>query len=126
MEVIEKIREAIILLNNIDEYNETLPSLMSNNDLAISDLYHYIENNTMNSKSSYRIVKELKEKLKERRRLKSEQDIIRVFNNHKQKLIEINNRKMILVDLGKEQKKLQSPYKNRIYTEEELKQKMEG
>lgn len=126
MEVIEKIREAIILLNNIDEYNETLPSLMSSNDLAISDLYHYIENNTMNSKSSYRIVKELKEKLKERRRLKSEQDIIRVFNNHKQKLIEINNRKMILVDLGKEQKKLQSPYKNRIYTEEELKQKMEG
>lgn len=126
MEVIEKIREAIILLNNIDEYNETLPSLMSSNDLAISDLYHYIENNTMNSKSSYRVVRELKEKLKERRRLKSEQDIIRVFNNHKQKLIEINNRKMILVDLGKEQKKLQSPYKNRIYTEEELKQKMEG
>lgn len=126
MEVIEKIREAIVLLNNIDEYNETLPSLMSSNDLAISDLYHYIENNTMNSKSSYRIVKELKEKLKERRRLKSEQDIIRVFNNNKQKLIEINNRKMILIDLNKEKKKLQTPYKNRIYEEEELKQKLEG
>lgn len=124
--MVEEIKEAITLLNKIDEYNETLPSLMSNNDLAISDLYHYIENNTLNSKSSYRMIKELKERLKERRRLKDEQSIMRVYNNQKSKLVEINNRKMILVDLNKEKKKLQTPYKNRIYEEEELKQKLEG
>lgn len=124
--MVEEIKEAITLLNKIDEYNETLPSLMSNNDLAISDLYRYIENNTLNSKSSYRMIKELKERLKERRRLKDEQSIMRVYNNQKSKLVEINNRKMILIDLNKEKKKLQTPYKNRIYEEEELKQKLEG
>ena len=70
MEVVNQIREAIVLLNKVDEYNETLPSLMSQNDQAISDLYHYIENNTMNSKSCYRMIKELKERLIERRHLK--------------------------------------------------------
>lgn len=126
MEVVDQIKEAIVLLNKVDEYNETLPSLISQNDLAISDLYHYIENNTMNSKSCYRMIKELKEKLIERRHLKNEQNIVRVFNNQKQKLSEINNRKMILVDLNKELKNLKTPYKNRIYDEQELKEKLEG
>lgn len=126
MEITKEIKEAILILNKVDEYNESLPLLISNNDLAISDLYHYIENNTMNTKSSYRIVKELKEKLKERRKLKNEQDILRTFYNQKQRLLETNNRNMILANLGKEEKKLQTSYKNRIYNEEELKQKLEG
>ena len=124
--MIEEIENAILVLNKIDEYFETLSSLISNNDLAISDLYHYIENNSLNSKSSYRMMKELKERLKERRRLKNEQAIMNVYNNQKQKLIELNNRKMLMVNLKKEQKKLQTPYKNRIYEEEELKEKLEG
>lgn len=126
MEVVDQIKEAIVLLNKVDEYNETLPSLMSQNDQAISDLYHYIENNTMNSKSCYRMIKELKERLIERRNLKNEQNIIRVFNKQKLKLSEINNRKMILVDLNREVKSLKEPYKNRVYDEKELKEKLEG
>ena len=126
MEITKVIKEAILILNKVDEYNESLPLLISNNDLAISDLYHYIENNTMNAKSSYRVVKELKDKLKERRKLKNEQDILRTFYNQKQRLLETNNRNMILANLGKEEKKLQALYKNRIYDEKELKQKLEG
>lgn len=124
--MIEEIKEAVSLLDKIDEYNEILPSLMSNNDLAISDLYHYIENNSLSSKSSYRMIKELKERLKERRKLKNQQAIMNVYNNQKQKLIELNNRKMLVVNLCKEQKKLKTPYKNRIYEETELKEKLEG
>ena len=126
MEITKEIKEAVLILNKVDEYNESLPLLISNNDLAISDLYHYIENNMMNTKSSYRIVKELKEKLKERRKLKNEQDILRTFYNQKQRLLETNNRNMILANLGKEEKKLQALYKNRIYDKKELKQKKEG
>ena len=124
--MIEEIKEAVSLLDKIDEYNEILPSLMSNNDLAISDLYHYIENNSLSSKSSYRMIKELKERLKERRKLKNQQAIMNVYNNQKQKLIELNNRKMLVVNLCKEQKKLKTPYKNRIYEETELKENLEG
>lgn len=124
--MIEEIKEAVLLLNKIDEYIETLPTLMSNNDQAISDLYHYIENNTLNSKSSYRMIKELKERLKERRKLKNQQAIMNVYNNQKQKLVELNNRKMLVGNLCKEEKKLEAPYKNRIYEESELKEKLEG
>jgi len=124
--MIEEIEKAIALLDNIDVYINELPELKSSNDLAISDLYHYIKNNTMNSKSCYRIVKELKEKLIERRKIKNEEEILRTYANQKNKLSGIDNRKMILAEIHKTQKRLNQPYKNRIYNEEELKEKLEG
>lgn len=124
--MLEEIEKAITQLDNIDKYINELPELKSNNDLAISDLYHYIENNTMNSKSCYRIVKELKQNLIKRRKLKNEEEILRTYINQKSKLVGIDNRKMILAELHKTQKRLNQPYKNRIYVEQELKDMLEG
>lgn len=45
MNVIEKITETCDLLDEIDGYFSSIPSKQSEIDMAISDIYHYIENN---------------------------------------------------------------------------------
>lgn len=42
MDVIEKIGECVAILNELDEYFASIPNKQSENDQAISDLYHYI------------------------------------------------------------------------------------
>ena len=52
-------------------------------------------------------------------------ELINVFNTNKNKLLNIDYRKILLSTIGKEDKKLNnSKYKNRVYTEEEIKELM--
>ena len=126
MQVVDEINEAIKMIDKIDESNRTISERISQNDLAISDLYHYIENNTFNSKTSYRMIKELKEKLIYRRELKEEETILRAFDNNKNKLLHPDNRKMLIAEIGKTEKRLSTPYNYRIYCEEDLRDKIEN
>lgn len=126
MDIKQKLIDVVATLNELDNYLEEIPEKQSKIDLAISDLYHYIENNTLNSKSSYRVVKELKTILQERRKLKQEQDLLRTYNIHRNKLTQIDNRGLLLSEVNKTEKIVNLPYKNRIYDEEELKTKLEA
>lgn len=126
MDVIEKINECIKILDELDEYFASIPSKCSDNDLAISDLYHYIESNQVSSKGCYRIIKELKEHLIVRRQLKEEQELLRTFVNHKNKLNLTENRKMLLSEVNKTKNRLTTPYNYRVYeSEESLKERIE-
>lgn len=48
MEVLEKITQAIKLLQEIEKYKEELPTLQQEVDYRLSDLLHKIENDEMN------------------------------------------------------------------------------
>lgn len=125
MEIITKIKEVVEILDELDEYFEELPTQQSEIDRKISDIYHYIENSTMNSKNSYRVVKELKQILLLRRQFKQEQSILQTFQNEKERLKLATNRKMLLASVHKAEKDLDTNYKFRIYDEEEFIKQME-
>lgn len=126
IDIITKVNEVSTLLDEIDDYFENLPNLQSNTDLIISDLYHYIEHNKLDAKASYRMIKELKENLLIRREYKEELELLRTLKQHQNKLLQKDNRKMLLSELGKTQKRLKSDYKYRILSEEDIKEKMEA
>ena len=113
-------------MDEVDSYFDNLPSLQSNNDLIISDLYHYIEHNKLDSKASYRMIKKLRENLLIRREYKEEYELLRVLKQHQNKLLQKENRKMLLSELGKAQKRLKSEYKYRILSENDIKEKLEA
>lgn len=126
MDVIKKITETCDLLDEIDGYFSIIPSKQSEIDMAISDIYHYIENNQISTKGSYRLIKELKSHLLVRRTLKENQELLRTFVNHKSKLNLPENRKMLLGEINKTKNRLATPYNYRIYkSEENLKEKIE-
>ena len=126
MDILTKVAEATKILDEIDAYFDNLPSLQSNNDLIISDLYHYIEHNKLDAKASYRMIKRLRENLLIRREYKEEYELLRVLKQHQNKLLQKENRKMLLSELGKAQKRLKSEYKYRILSENDIKEKLEA
>lgn len=120
MNVKGKANDAISILNEIDTYDDALPDKLSLVDSKISDLMHLIEYNKLKTNQCYRVVRELHNLRQERRRIKIDMELIRVYKTHANKLLSKDNRIFILSELGKTEKKLNSKYNNRIYTEEEL------
>ena len=120
MDIKEKVIEICNLLDEIDEHQEMLPRLESETDLAVSDIYHFIETNNFNYKTAYELIKELKAKLLYRRNIKKDISMMAVLNTHQGKLIQKDNRKLLLSELGKREKQLNSEYNYRIYEKEEL------
>ena len=124
MEVLEKVKQVVELLDELDDYLDLLPGLQSESDQRISDIYHYIETNSLNYKNSYRLGKELKEVLKKRREYKNDFALLKKFNDEKGRLNLKSNRQIMLSDLYKAQKNTQT-YHYRIYDEQEFKDRME-
>ena len=126
MDVIEKITQTINLLNEIDEYNSTLTDKLSKLDSKEQDLLHYIENNKIHIFWCYRMIKEIKNIRIERRKVKNDMELLFRFNEIKTKIISKENRQFILAEIHKKEKQLQTVYKNRQYTEEELQKIIKG
>lgn len=125
-EIRNKIIELSKILDEIDCFSSNIPSKDQEFDLKLSDLYHKLENMNLDSKKCYRFCKELKTVLLERREYKNNKDIYMLYNKNIQKLFSgVDNRKIVLSQLSTEEKKLRSSkYKNRIYTEEELNERI--
>lgn len=106
IEVLEEIKNVVASLNKIDDYKEVLVEEQSKYDLMLSDLYHFIELNKFDSKSSYRIVKELKQVLSERRKVKVNLSVLRSFDMQRQKIINKDNRNIMMSTVSKCNKEL--------------------
>ncbi len=122
MNVIEELKEAVSIINKVDEYKDSLVDRLSEQDKKLSDLLHYIENNKLSTAQCYRIVKEIKKQREIRRKVKNDMNILSTYDKHINKLLNTNNRSMLLAELYKVDKRLQAEYKNRTYTDEELKE----
>ena len=120
MNVLEKITQAIKLLQEVEEYKEQLPTLQQEVDYRLSDLLHKIENDSLNAPQSCKIVKEIKKQRLIRRYYQNDYEILRTYTNNVNKLMNAGNREMLLSELKKTNNRLNQPYKNRIYTNDEM------
>lgn len=120
MDIIIEIEEIVEKLDRLQEYIDGLPKALSFVDCKMCDLRHGIENNTMNTKSRYRILKEFKKLTQERRKIKNDMDLSRTLSTNFNKLLSNGNREFLVHELKKTNGKINQPYKNRVYTEEEM------
>lgn len=121
MNIVEEIKTIVTKLDEIDNYNSSLPQKQSVLDEKTQDILHYIENNKISAFGCYRIFKELKKIRVERRKVKEDMDLLRVYDTNKNKLLSTNNRKFLIQEICVAEKKLHTKYNNRQYSEEELK-----
>lgn len=126
MDISTKVKEVVESLDELDKYIDNLSDICSKNDQSISDLYHYIENNKLDSKASYRMIKELKSRLIDRRKIKQEQELAHTLRTYQQRIVGSENRKLLLGEIGKTEKRLNTQYRYRVYNEDELREKMEA
>lgn len=125
-DIIEELKDVISKLDYLDSYYDSLGELQRNVDLKLSDLYHYIENNNLKTNECYRMMKELKKQRQLRRTYKNHYELLKQYKTDIQKLNSIDNRKFLLNDMYKMRKSLNTKYKNRVYTDEELKEILGG
>ena len=120
MEMVESIQKSCEMLNEIEEYSQSLNDRLSEYDLRTADILHLIENEKLNSSQCWRVLKELKEIRNERRKVKQDMSIAYVFEKHKNKLVNKDNRIMLMTEIFKCQKNLGSNYKYKMYDEEQI------
>lgn len=116
MDVLENIKQVVTILSNIEEYQETLSSELSKYDCMTSDLLHYIEDEKLDAVKMCKIVKELKKVRIDRRKIKRDMELTRVFENNKAKLSSKDNMQFLMSEIIKTNKKVNCKYHNRIYS----------
>lgn len=109
------------LLNDLDEYLNEIPNLQSQIDEELSDLYHYIENNELSAKQSFKMIKLIREKRIIRRGLNNDYEMKKTYISNRNKLLIDSQRQFFLTEIHKKNKELSSKYKNRRLTNEEIK-----
>ena len=119
MEIIEKLSEVCGELDLIQDYTENLANDLSYFDSMKCDLEHFIEHNKINSKNAYRICKEMQKVLLQRRKIKNDMELSRVMGINFNKIISNDYRKFLIAELNKTNGRLNQPYKNRVYTQEQ-------
>lgn len=126
MNIVEELTNAIKILDKVEEYTDGLCEALSNEDQRISDLLHYIENNNINAAQSCHLIKEIKKVRIERRKIKNDMELARAYKDNINKLMNTDNRKMILAKLNKTSKQLETEYQNRVYSDTELTEILDG
>lgn len=120
MNIVEEVKEIISKLNAIDSYNSSLPQQLSIIDKKQQDILHLIESQKISAFEAYRIIKELRQVRIERRKIKNDMELLRVYDENKNKLSSNENRQFLLHEVCKKEKNLNTEYKYQEYTKEEL------
>lgn len=118
--IYNKIKQVVIMLDEIDEMINSQSEELQKVDYALSDWLHYIENNEISEKNSIKVIKEVQKLRKQRRCLHNEYEIEKVYKNNYSKMMGNNTRQFILAEINKAIKQLDNDYKNRILTTEEI------
>lgn len=120
MEVIDKIKNIIELLDELDDYFEKLPNSQSQLDNLISDYRHFVRENDLEKISISKVVEELQQTELKRKQVKKDLDILNIYNKLKNRLLSKTNREFLLNELYKREKEWHFPYKYRVLTDEEI------
>ena len=119
--MLEKLNEAIRLLNEIDNNSENLFNTQSELDKKIDYWLHYIELENIPVTYSYKIIKEIKRLRQERRICKNEIALTKIFKENNQKLCNVQNREFLISQIQKTNRKQQTAqYNYDAYTKEEF------
>lgn len=119
-QIIDKINQAINILDEIDDMIQSQSTELQQVDLELSDLYHLIEFNELNEKQSYKFIKRIHELRLKRRSLQKEHDIENTYKNQANKMMGNNTRQFLLNEINKTIKQLDTTYKYRVLTDENI------
>lgn len=120
--LVEKITQAIKTLDEIDEMILTQGQELQKIDLELSDLYHFIENNDINEDTSVKLIERIKYLRLIRRSLQREHEIENAYKNNSSKMMGNNTRGFLLNTVYQTVKNLNTEYKNRVLTEDDIKE----
>ena len=126
MSLVDKIVKVNELLNEIDDYGNSLETKLSIVNGKIQDLLHYIENNRINILWCYSVLKQIKNLREERRKIKNDIELFAKYNDNRSKLLARNGRKYLEGEMIKKEKSLQTEYKNRQYSDEDIQEILKG
>lgn len=124
--IVEKIKDAVKILDEIDEMINSQSAELQTIDLELSDWYHLIENNELSDEASARVVKRIHDLRKLRRSLNNEHEIENTYQTHKSKMTGNETRQFLANEIYKTVKKLNTEYKNRVLTDEDIKSILES
>lgn len=120
MNILENIKTSIQLLEENNQYFDILTQLQSKTDKKIDYWLHYIELENIPVTKSYKILREIKKLRQERRKYKNEWELLKVFKDNEQKMVNEKNRQILLTQICKTDNKQQNAkYSYDAYTEEE-------
>ena len=123
--IFEKINQAVMILDEIDEMIDTQSSEIQKVDWELSDWLHYIENNDIEEKVAFKIIQKIKELRLIRRSLSNESSIEDTYKNNSNKMMGNNTRQFLMQGIYKTINHLNCDYKNRILTDEDIKKVIE-
>lgn len=119
--VLKKIQDVIQGLDDLDGMFAENSQNQSKNDSEISDWLHVLQDDeTLTDEAIAEIGRKIGELRKERNSLRNAYEIMKTFNENKNKLIHPDNRKFLTTLVHKTMKNLNQPYKNRIISEDEI------
>lgn len=118
--ILTKIKDAVKILDDIDEMIKSQSLELQTIDYKLSDLYHLIENNELSDEASINIVKAIHNLRKQRRSLNNEFEIENTYRQHKSKLTGNETRQFLANEIFKTTKRLNQEYKNRVLTDEDI------
>jgi len=130
MEVLEKLKQSVALLKDIDDYRDQLlgdNGLISTCDKKIDYWLHYIELNDLKVTEAYKILKEIKKQRMLRRQYKDDAELIKMYKDNEAKMQNSASRDILLMNVCKtDSKHKNAKYSYDAYTEEELNEILYG
>lgn len=121
MSVLENIKQALNLLQENEDHYGELIDMLSDTDKKTDYWLHYVELNNVPVTQGYKIIKELKRLREKRRTIKNDLELMKVFKENEQKMVNSKNRQILLTCICKTDNKQQNAkYSYDAYTEEEV------
>lgn len=115
-ELISSIKSLTLIEDEIENYVSKLNEL----DLRIQEILHYYEYNKISTNGHSSLSRKLQELQIERRNVKNMYELYGTYQSNKMKLIESGNRDILISEIFKKEKALDTKYRNTYFTEEEL------
>lgn len=121
IDIVKTVTDICKKLDDLDDYIDSLPNLHSEMDMRMSDLYHPIENEALTVTQAKRFTDEIQSVCNNRRLIKNDTAIAKVFRDNEGKLLQKGNRQLLLSRLCTlEKNKEKTDYSYRVYTEDEI------
>lgn len=120
IDIINNLIQAVSILNETEEYLDSLVDRLSECDSLISDYQHFIENAEVGSVDTIKLFTEMKLIFLERRGIKNDMSLRDNYTNLKSKMNNSVNRQFLIQGMKNAQSKLNTKYNNRILKEEDI------
>lgn len=118
--IVEMISNVVKELDSIDEFISVQSQEFLKVEEELLDYYHLIENNELSDSACIEIVKRIHNARKIRRSLKKEAELERTYSTYKSRLTGTDTRQFLLAEVYKTRNSLNTTYKNRIITDEDV------